>query len=298
MKTALLATLAVIGGAYILYWWRLELAARVADGRGAALPTIGNLLVGFGTDFLDTLGIGSFATTTSAFKFSGQVSDEAIPGTMNVGHAIPTIAEAVLYISIVNVHVWTLIAMITASVAGAWFGAGYVSRWRKRTIQIGMGCALIAAGLLMVVAQAGWLPAGGTALGLSRTGLLIGVMGNLTFGALMTLGIGLYAPCMILVSLLGMDPTAAFPIMTGSCAFLMPIGSLRFIHRRRYDARAAVGLSLGGIPGVLVAAFIVKSLPLSVVRWLVIGVVIYTAAAMLAASQQEQGKSAGVAVAS
>jgi uncharacterized membrane protein YfcA len=104
----------------------------------------------------------------------------------------------------------------------------------------------------------------------------------------MTLGIGLYAPCMILISLLGMNPTTAFPIMMGSCAFLMPVGSLRFIRERSYSLRAALGLAIGGVPGVLVAAYIVKSLPLATVRWLVIAVVLYTAISMLISASNER----------
>ncbi len=104
---------------------------------------------------------------------------------------------------------------------------------------------------------------------------------NFVLGALMMLGIGLYAPCLMLVSLLGMNPLAAFPIMMGACAFLMPIGGARFIQAGRYSLRSALGLALGGIPGVLVAAFLVKSLPIMWLRWLVTFVVLYTAGLML-----------------
>jgi uncharacterized membrane protein YfcA len=114
--------------------------------------------------------------------------------------------------------------------------------------------------------------------------LAIGLVGNFALGALMTVGVGLYAPCLILVSMLGMNPTAAFPIMMGSCAFLMPVASTRFIKAERYDPKAALGLLVGGIPAVLIAAFIVKSLPLGVVRWLVIVVVVFTAITMLRAA--------------
>ncbi len=69
--------------------------------------------------------------------------------------------------------------------------------------------------------------------------------------------------------------------MMGSCAFLMPIGSLRFIREQSYSLRVSIGLAIGGIPGVLLAAYIVKQLPLYAVRWLVIVVVVYTAAMML-----------------
>jgi uncharacterized membrane protein YfcA len=108
-----------------------------------------------------------------------------------------------------------------------------------------------------------------------------------------TLGIGLYAPCMIMVALLGMDPKAAFPIMMGSCAFLMPVGSLQFIRLGSYDLRAAVGLAIGGIPAVLIAAYVVRELPLDVVRWLVLVVVIYTAAMLLRAAQAKPADPTG-----
>ncbi|MGH7713453.1 MAG: permease, partial [Gemmatimonadaceae bacterium] len=121
-------------------------------------------------------------------------------------------------------------------------------------------------------------------IGVRGVKLVIAVVGNFALGALMTLGIGLYAPCMILVSLLGMNPMAAFPIMMGSCAFLMPIGSIRFIKAAKYDPRAALGLAVGGVPAVLIAALIVKSLPLTWIRWLVVVVVLYAAITMLASA--------------
>ncbi len=71
--------------------------------------------------------------------------------------------------------------------------------------------------------------------------LVLGLAGNFMLGALMTLGIGLYAPCMILVGLLGMNATAAFPIMMGSCAFLMPIASAKFVQKQRLRAPPRAG---------------------------------------------------------
>jgi uncharacterized membrane protein YfcA len=209
------------------------------------------------------------------------VSDRVIPGTLNVGHTLPTVAQAFIYMAIVEVDTTTLVLLIAASVAGAWLGAGVVASWPKRKVQIGMGVALLAAATLMLMTQFELFPGGGTALGITGTRLTIGVLGNFMLGALMTLGIGLYAPCMIMISLLGMNPTAAFPIMMGSCAFLMPASSARFIRKESYNLRAALGLAIGGVPAVLLAAYIVKSLPLTAVRWLVVVVVLYTATMML-----------------
>ncbi len=245
--------------------------------------------IGFITNFFDTLGIGSFATTTSLFKFLRFVPDERIPGTLNVGHALPTIAEAAIFIVIVAVEPPTLLLLIAASVVGAWLGAGFVARLPRRYVQIGMGTALVAAAVLFVLGnlRGSHFGLSGTALGLEGARLWIGIFVSFCLGAIMTIGIGLYAPCMIMVSLLGMSPIAAFPIMMGSCAFLMPVASLRFIKFGAFSMRAALGLTLGGVPGVLIAAYLVKSLPLVWVRWLVVIVVLYAAVTMLRSAMHE-----------
>ncbi len=249
--------------------------------RAPGVPSIFEFLLGMVTNFFDTLGIGSFAPTTSIFKFRHMVPDEKIPGTLNVGHALPTLLEAFLFIAIVKVDILTLVLLMAAAVIGAWFGAGIVAGWTRRKVQIGMGIALLAAACYFLMQNLNLLPAGGNALILEHGRLWAGVLGSLMLGALMTLGIGLYGPCMILVSLLGMDPHAAFPIMMGSCAFLMPVASARFIQAGSYSPRVSLGLALGGLPGVLIAALIVKSLSLTAVRWLVVVAVIYAAFAML-----------------
>ncbi len=281
-KSALLAALAVVTLVYLVAWI-LSVRRRGREAR----PNPVQLAIGFVTNFFDTLGIGSFAPTTSMFKLNGVVPDERIPGTLNVGHSLPTIAQAFVFIAIVEVDMTTLIGMIAASVAGAWLGAGVVASWPRRRVQIGMGLALLAAATFFAMTNLHLFPPGGETLGLTWPLLGLGLAGNFVLGALMSLGIGLYAPCMILVALLGMDPRAAFPIMMGSCAFLMPIGSLRFIAKGSYSLRPAVGLALGGVPGVLIAAFFVRSLPLEVLRWLVVAVVVYAAAAMLRSARRE-----------
>jgi uncharacterized membrane protein YfcA len=252
------------------------------------------IAIGFVTNFFDTLGIGSFATTTSLFKFLRSVPDEKIPGTLNVGHTLPTIVEAAIFIVIVAVEPATLVLLILASVAGAWLGAGFVSRLPRRSVQIGMGTALAVAAVLFIMTNLKGSQFGltGNALGLEGIRLAIGIFVSLCLGALMTIGIGLYAPCMIMVSLLGMNPIAAFPIMMGSCAFLMPVASLRFIRFNAFSMIAALGLTLGGIPGVWIAAHMVYRLPITAVRWLVVIVVIYAAVTMLRSAAREAAPSA------
>jgi uncharacterized membrane protein YfcA len=274
----------VVAAIFIAVW-----VSAALKGGGFVLPGPIDIAIGFVTDFLDTLGIGSFAPTTSLFKFFKLVPDEKIPGTLNAGHTLPTIAEAIIYTTIIGVDPTTMILMIVAAVVGAWLGAGLVARWPRRYVQVGMGGALVVAAALFVMKGDGLFPGGGTALGLTGTTLAFAVFVNFCLGALMTIGIGLYAPALILIALLGMNPKAAFPIMMGSCAFLMPIASLRFIKFDAYSIKAALGLTLGGIPGVLIAAFIVKSLPLTWVYWLVVVVVAYAAFTMLRSAYVERG---------
>jgi len=270
----LLSALGAFTAFYIVMWWS---SITKATPKESSLE----LGTGFVTNFFDTLGIGSFAPTTAIFKFFKLVEDRLIPGTLNVGHTLPTITQAFIYTAIIEVDTTTLILMILAAVAGAWFGAGIVASWPKRNIQIGMGFALIVAAALFA-----WRNLGGGAsdvgtLGLSGIKLALGLAGNFALGALMTLGIGLYAPCMILIGLLGMKATVAFPIMMGSCAFLMPISSTKFVQKGAYSLRPALALGIGGIPAVLIAALIVQNMDITTVRWLVVVVVLIAATMML-----------------
>ena len=287
-KLVLVAGL-VMAALFILAWRRIE-RANVTAGRSPPTqpPTADGVGIGFVANFFDTLGIGSFASTTAYVKFRNLVRDELLPGTLNVGHALPTIAQAIIFTTAIAVAPLTLISMVAAAVAGGYLGAGVVSKLPRRSIQLGMGIALLVAAAIFVMKVTGVLPPGGNALGLSGGVLVFAVVVNFLLGALMQLGIGLYAPCLMLVSLLGMNPIAAFPIMMASCACLMPVSSVKFIREGRYDKRMAIGLALGGIPGVLVAAFIVKSLPLQWLYWLVVVVVVYAALLMLRSAMQPQ----------
>jgi uncharacterized membrane protein YfcA len=296
---ALQTALCVLTAVFVAGWWaavgaiRRVPALEPSPATDARLPSPMEIGIGAVTNFFDTLGIGSFATTTAAFRALRIVPDRVIPGTLNVGHTLPTVVQALIYTKLVQVDVLTLFALIAAAVLGAWLGAGVVASWPKKKVQLGMGAALLGAAMLMLMTQLNLFPGGGDALGVRGAKLAIGVGVNFLLGALMSLGIGLYAPCMILVSLLGMNPTAAFPIMMGSCAFLMPVGSLRFIRERSYGLGAALGLAIGGIPGVLIAVYIVTSMPIYWVRWLVIVVVIYTAVTMLNSGLREPDVAAG-----
>ncbi len=285
-KTILLVLLGIIALAFAAYWarWIAE-AHRNRAGGTRVTPSPYELLVGFITDFFDTLGIGSFATTSVLYRARRTIDDRLLPGTLNVGHTLPTVVQAFIFTKSVDVEIRTLVAMIAAAVLGALIGAPIVARWPRRRVQVGMGVALLVLCAVLVYRQLWVEPTQGT-LGLSGTRFVIGVVGNFVLGILMTIGVGLYAPCLVLVSLLGMNPLGGFPIMMGSCAFLMPLASIPFIRRGSYSPRAALGLTLAGIPAVLIAGLIVKTLDLEWVKWLVAVVATYTSISLLRAAMR------------
>ncbi len=272
----LLVVLVLVNVAFAIGWvW----AVRRHHLHGRPGPV--DIGIGALTSFLDTLGIGSFAPTTALFKFRGKPADELIPGTLNIGLNLAAFLEMVLFIGAVPVQPALLACMLGSAAAGAWLGAGVVSRMPRRSIQLFMGVALLIAAFFFAMRNLGAFPSGGEAMGLSGWRFPLAVLVSFVLGALMCIGIGNYAPLMILLALLGMHPLAAFPIMMGSDGILQPVASLGFFRSGRFAHVPALGLSLGSIAGVLVAFYIVKSLPLTTMRWLIIVVVSYAAISML-----------------
>jgi uncharacterized membrane protein YfcA len=277
-RLGLYGALAVLNVAFLVTW--LSVRKRHAADPG---PTLPDILTGLVTAFFDTLGIGSYATTTAAFTFLGRPSGELIPGTLNVGHNGAACLETAIFLTAVAVDPTLLAAMIAASAVGAFISAGVVSRMPRSAIQTVMGIALLIGGCIFAATNLGLLPPGGTALALHGWRFGVAVGGNFVFGALMSVGIGLYAPCMIMLFLLGLHPLAAFPIMMGSCGLLQPLAGIRFLRTGRFAWGASLGLTYGDVVGVLIAAFVVKSLPLTGLRWLVVCAVLYASLSMLRA---------------
>ncbi len=275
-KLILFSALALVNIAFVLAWIG---AARRTPVHERVTPV--DILIGFVTDFFDTLGIGSFATTTAIFKLRGKPADELIPGTLNIGHNASAALSTIIMVTIVAVDPLLLVLMVGSAAMGAWLGAGVATRLPKRTLQLVMGIALLIAGITLALSNLGALPAGGTAMALAGWKLYAAVGANFVFGALMSAGIGLYAPCMIMLALMGLNPLAAFPIMMGACGLVQPVAGLRFLETSRFAWGASLGLIIGGVIGTLIAAFIVKSLPLPALRWLVIVVVAYASFMML-----------------
>ncbi len=278
--TFMLAALGVVGVVFI------GGVVRAALQRGQLMPNLEAVGLGAVTNFFDTLGIGSFAPTTAWLKLRALVPDRYIPATLNAGHCIPTIVQALIFITLVQVDPILMVACIAAAVAGSFVGTLAVLRVSVRVVQGTVGVALIIAAALYALQNLNMMPNNGNALTLIPLFFVIAVAAHFVLGALMAFGIGLYAPSLIILSLMGLDPKAAFPIMMGACAFLMPVTGLRFVQDKGVDMRIVLGLALGGAPAVVLAARMVTNLPIVALRWGVVVVVLYAAIVLLRAAMK------------
>jgi len=283
MIILLKSVLGVLAGLYALAFSR-DFAKNRGTLSKAPWPALAG--TGFVTSFLDTLGIGSFAPQTAVFKFFKLVDDRVIPGTLNVGNALPTICQAFLFMTVVEVAPLTLISMAIAAPVGAVLGAGVVSYWSRRKVELGLGIALLVIAAAMLAGLYNLFPKGGEATGLTGWKLVLACVVSFGLGAVHTIGVGFYAPCMALIYALGMSPRVAYPIMMTSTAMLISAASLRFIKEKAHDRKACLCLAVFGVPGVLLATYAVVSLPLTVLKWVVLIVILYTSAVMLRSSRR------------
>jgi uncharacterized membrane protein YfcA len=279
MLTALLIPLALAVILYALTLVRAALARR-------AVPRPEAVALGAITNFFDTLGVGSFAPTMAWLKFRKLVPDRLIPCTMLVGHTLPAVAQAIIFLVLLGVLVdpALLIGCVLALLMGGLLGVSMVIRAKVWVVQLVVGFALIVAAIVYALTNLHLMPGGGTATGLPMPLMAIAIAANFVFGILLNFGIGNYAPTLAMLSLMGMDPRLCFPIMAAGAALTATGASLRYISIGEVDLRVAVGIALGGIPAVLVAAFIVKGMPVELLRWLVVCVVVYAALVMLKAA--------------
>lgn len=233
-------------------------------------------LTGLVTCFFDALGIGNYATTMTIFKWAKRVDDSQLVGTLNNGYLIPVFVEAFLFVTAINVDVLTLVSCVVACFIGAFFGSRVASKLNVRSFRIVISIALFIAAGFMTLSALGLTPLGGEALGLRGVKLVILLVATAFLGFLIPLGIGNFAPHMCIVYLLGMSPAVSFPIMMCSATAGMAMAGPGYVKAGKYIRKAVPWMTICGSIGVLIAVYVVKSLPLAVLTWIVIAVVFYT----------------------
>jgi uncharacterized membrane protein YfcA len=279
MLIALLVPIGLATVAFAIILFRAVLKHR-------ARPNLEALILSAVTNFFDTLGIGSFAPTTAWFKFRKLVPDRLIPQTMLVGHGLPTLAEAIIFLVLLGVSVdpVLLVGCMIAILMGGLLGAPLVTRSRVWIIQLVVAIALLVAAVVYAATNLHMMPGGGVASSLPMTLTIVAIVANFIFGILLNYGVGNYAPTLVMLSLMGMDPRLAFPIMAGGASLVVAGAGARHVAIGQIDFRIVSAMAIAGVPAVLVAAFIVKSMPLEVLRWLVFVVVLYASAVMFRAA--------------
>jgi uncharacterized membrane protein YfcA len=150
-----------------------------------------------------------------------------------------------------------------------------------KLVQAVVGIALLIAAVFYALSNLGMMPPGGTATSLPALQSIIAIAAHFLFGVLLAFGVGNYAPTLALLSLMGMDPRLAFPIMATASGLSGTAAAARSLNLMNIDLKISVGLAVGAIPAVLVAAFVVKEMPLTYLRWLAVVVVTYAAITLL-----------------
>jgi uncharacterized membrane protein YfcA len=284
MLIALLVPIILAAIVFGLVLVRAALASR-------AVPKLEAILLGAVVSFFDTLGIGSFAPTTAWMKFRELVPDRLIPPTMLVGLTPPVLAESIIFLVLLGVGVdpILLFGCSIAVLLGGLVGAPLVTRARVWIVQLTVAIGLLLAAGAYAMANLHLFPGGGTAAALPPSLTIVAIAANFLFGVLLNFGIGNYAPTLIILSLMGMNPRLVFPVMAAGAALMGAGACVRHIQIGQIDMRVVVGLGIGGIPAVVLAALVVKTMPLEMLRWLVILVVLYAAAVMLRAALSGRG---------
>ncbi len=280
MLIAILIPLALASLLFTVVFLRSAMARRDS-------PTIEGMLLGAVTNFFDTLGIGSFAPTMSWFKFRKLVPDRLIPATLLVGHSLPSILQAFIFLILLGILVdpVLIVGCAVALMLGGLAGAPMVAKAKVWLIQLAVAVALLIAAVLYTMTNLQLFPAGGTASSLPLELTAAAIAASFIFGVLLNFGIGHYAPFLVMLSLMGLDPRLAFPIMATGGAVTIAGAGTRHVLIGHLDFKIALGIAMGGIPAVFVAAFIVKEMPLEVMRWLVTAVVLYASAVMFHAAR-------------
>ena len=282
MLVDILRLVFIAGGLVFIFMLVQACWRKKQSGSFEATPFWPVALIGGVANFLDTLGVGSFAVKTACYKQFKLIDDRVLPGTLNGQCVLPTVTQSLIFIGAVAVEPLTLISMMMAAAAGAAWGARHVASFDRQTIRLVMAISLLVVAGLIFAGLLGLFPVGGDAMGLSGYKLAIALLGNFIFGVLMNVGIGLFAPCMTLVYLLGMNPLAAFPIMMGSTAVLSVFSAGTFIRKGAFDAKAVLAVAIFGPIGVVLATMLVKSMDMEMLKWLVAFIVIYTSWTMYA----------------
>lgn len=229
---------------------------------------------------LSALGISDYAISEAVYPKTHWVPTKKLPGTLSVQCTIPAAIMALAFVKSVKLDILTLIIPIICQALGSYIFPRFAVRLPVKTIKRIMAIGLLLAGFFIVAGKVGWVPAGGAATGLHGWKLLVLALLTFLAGCLNTIGIGSYSIVMVTVYMLGMNPIASYPIMMGASGFSVPLGSSQFVKMGAYSRKISLFTSIFGSLGVLVAVFFVKNLNISVLQWIVVVVVVYSAVTM------------------
>jgi len=276
MIKAILVLIILVNG-FFAYRLIADLVRHKSEVRKEPGSNLFYAFLGVASQFLGTFGVSDFAFNTVAFRMTKTVEDKKIPGTVNAACVIPVAFMALAYITVIKIDVLTLAVLIVAQTTGSYLTPRIVVKLPVRRIRMGIAVGLLCAAGFILAGKLQLIPSGGNLTGLPGVKLAVAAAAVFIYGALNNIGIGSYAPTMATVYALGIDPRVAFPIMMGGCTFSCAVGAMEFVRLGGYNRKPTLWIASFGLLGVAAAVYLVKSMDVEVIKWVVFIVVLYAA---------------------
>jgi uncharacterized membrane protein YfcA len=237
--------------------------------------------VSFLLNFLSGFGVSDYVICTALYHKTGWAEPRKLPGTLNTQSTLPVLVFALAYLSSVQVDIRTLLPLLAADMLGAFLSPRLTMSLPVRRIRQILACGLLFAGCAILANKLELVAVGGQATSLQGFKLAAGVICYFIIGALKAMGVASYPLAMTATFFLGLHPLVSYPLMMGGGALAAPLILIRYVKLDGYMRKLTLLGATVGVAGGAIAVFTVKTLDISLLQWLVVGVVFYAATDIL-----------------
>jgi uncharacterized membrane protein YfcA len=216
--------------------------------------------IGFISNLLDTVGIGSFAVIVAMRKMLGVMPDDVkLIGSMNIQAVITALAQMLIFLHYIKLDLTTMLVSIAMITLGGFLSGLIAVRINKAIVHNVMLIAFIVTGILLFLIQLDVLQFTSTSDAI--TGIRLGIFAifMLIAGMLPAFGVGYYSLVKTSIFLFGVNPIIAFPIMAAASSYQMPVTAITFMSKNKFYTKSSILLAIFGLIGVFIAAPLIST---------------------------------------
>ena len=262
------AVLAVIVVIYFFRKFSLEKLSLVEQAKIA--------FIGFVSNLLDTVGIGSFAVIVAMRRILGVMPDDVkLIGSMNIQAVITALAQMLIFLHYIQLDLTTMLVAIAMITLGGFLSGLFATRIKTSLVRIIMLIAFIITGILLFLIQMDILSFLNNSHAIKGMRLIFFAIFMLIAGSLPAFGVGYYSLVKTSIFLFGVNPIIAFPIMATASSYQMPVTAITFMRSGKFYARSSILLAVFGVIGVFIAAPLISFVDPYTLKWILFVVVIY-----------------------